>query len=189
MKIDSAGNDGIRLRAVMLSGNPVYPVRIRCPSSVVRILVLVLVSFSVLSGGVLAHPPADVLVSYDQNTGDLIVSITHQVDDPTTHHVKEVTVTQGGIVLADKTYTSQPDRSLITYRYNLPQLKGSSGEIQVNAQCSQFGSRSGTLTMGAASSPVTPDSKIPSVPAPTKSPMFAFVALVAIGIVARQILK
>ncbi|MEI7858125.1 MAG: hypothetical protein WCH85_11590 [Methanomicrobiales archaeon] len=189
MKIDSAGNAGILVRAVRSSGNPVYQVRIRYQSSVVRTLLLVLVSFSVMCGGAFAHPPAEVAVSYDQNTGDIIVGITHPVDDLATHYVKEVTVMQGGIALLDKTYTSQPDRSLITYRYNLPQLKGSSGDILVNAQCSQFGSRSGSLTLSAVPASGSQNTAIPQSPIPTKSPVGLSVALVAICLVARQILK
>ena len=84
---------------------------------------MALVSLAVLSGGALAHPPADATMTYDQNTGDLVVTITHQVDDPTTHYVKQVTVKQGDTVLIDKSYTSQPDRSSFTYRYNLRSSK------------------------------------------------------------------
>lgn len=164
-------------------------VQFRPLSFLVRILILALVSIVVLSGGALANPPSDVSVIYDQNAGDLIVTVVHPVDDPTTHYVKEVTVKQGNTVLADKSYSSQPDKSSFTYRYNLPQLKGSSGDIQVTATCSQFGSRSGTLTLSGTSAPITPGSKIPSTPAPTKSPVFAFAALVAIVIVARNVLK
>ncbi|MDO9550144.1 MAG: hypothetical protein Q7J03_04150 [Methanoregula sp.] len=164
-------------------------VQFRHLSFLVRILVLALVSIAVLSGGALANPPSDVTMTYDQNAGDLIVTVVHPVDDPTTHYVKQVTVMQGDTVLVDKSYTNQPDKSSFTYRYNLPQLKESSGGIRVNAQCILFGSRSGTLTPSAVSSPVTPGNEIPAAPAPTKSPVCAFVALVAVGIVARQVLK
>lgn len=164
------------------------PVRFRHLSLIVRALVLALVSLAVLSGGALAHPPSDTTMTYDQNTGDLIVTIPHPVDDPTTHYVKQVTVKQGDTVLIDKSYTSQPDRSSFTYRYNLPQLKASSGEIRMDAQCNQFGSRSGTLTLSANPAPTT-TSASPAAPAPTKSPVGVFVALVAIGLVARKILK
>ena len=165
------------------------PVQFRHLSLIARALVLALVSLAVLSGGALAHPPADAVMTYDQNSGDLIVTITHQVDDPTTHYVKQVTVKQGDTVLIDKSYTSQPDRSSFTYRYNLPQLKGSSGEIRMDAQCVQFGSRSGTLTLSANPAPGTMASASPAAPSPTKSPVGLFVALVAVGLVARQILR
>jgi hypothetical protein len=153
----------------------------------VRVLILALVSLIVLSNGALAHPPSDAAVTYDQDTGDLIVTITHQVDDPTTHYVKQVTVKQGDTVLIDKTYTSQPDRSSFTYRYNLPQLKGSRGEILAEAQCSQFGSRSGTLMLRAASTVTAPGSAIPAATAPEKSPVWAYAAFIATGFVATRI--
>jgi hypothetical protein len=165
------------------------PVQFRHFSLIVKALVLALVSLAVLSGGALAHPPSDATMTYDQNTGDLIVTIPHQVDDPKTHYVKQVTVKQGDTVLIDKSYTSQPDRSSFTYRYNLPQLKASTGEIRVDAQCNLFGSRSGTLTLSANPAPVNTASASPAAPAPTKSPVGVCIALVAIGFVARKILR
>lgn len=163
------------------------PVQFRHFPLILKALILALVSLAVLSGGALAHPPSDVTMTYDQNTGDLIVTIPHQVDDPKTHYVKQVTVKQGDTVLIDKSYTSQPDRSSFTYRYNLPQLKASSGEIRVDAQCNLFGSRSGTLPLGP--NPANTASASPAAPAPTKSPVGVLITLVAIGFVARKILR
>lgn len=164
------------------------PLQFRPLSLVVKALVLALVSLAVLSGGALAHPPSDATMTYDQNTGDLVVTITHQVDDAKTHYVKQVTVKQGDTVLIDKSYTSQPDVSSFTFRYNLPQLKASSGVIRADVQCNLFGSRSGTLTLGANPASTTASAS-PAAPTATKSPVGVFVALVAVGLVARQILK
>jgi hypothetical protein len=163
------------------------PARFRQLPVLVRILVLAVISLAVLSGSACAHPPADAAVSYDDTTGDLVVAITHQTDDPATHYVKQVTVRQGDTVLIDQSYTSQPDPSSFTYRYNLPQLKGSSGEIRVDAQCSLFGSRSGTLTLTASSAAAAPGAAIPAIPAPTKSPPGVWIALGALGIAAARI--
>lgn len=163
--------------------------RFRHLSFLVRTLVLALVSVVVLSGFALAHPPSDAAMTYDQGTGDLIITISHQVDDPTTHYVKQVIVKQGDTVLIDKTYTSQPDRLSFTYRYNLPQLKGSSGDILVETKCSQFGSRAGTLTLRASPVATTPGSTFPGAPAPTKSPVWECAAFVAVGFAATRILR
>jgi hypothetical protein len=151
-----------------------------------RRLVIFIVVLTALSGYALAHPPADVAVSYDQSSSDLIVTITHQVDDPSTHYVKHVTVRQGTTVLIDQSYTSQPDKSTFTYRYNLPQLNGSNGEIRVDAQCNTLGSRTGTLTLG-----VTPASGIPvsATPVPTKAPECILLVLVAVGLAATRIMR
>lgn len=117
--------------------------------------------------------------------GDLGIAITHQVDDPATHYVKHVTVNQGTTVLIDQTYTSQPDTSAFTYRYNLPQLKGSRGEIRVDTECNRGGSRSGTLTLGATTVAGTTDS---ATPAPTRAPMSVFVAFLAVGLAASRVM-
>jgi len=100
--------------------------------------------------------------------------------------VKQVTVRQGNTVHINTSYTSQPDKSSFTYRYNLPQLKGSSGEITVDAQCCLFGSRSGTLVMSGTPASLTPAG---AAPAPIKSPLYAFTALLAAGLAAKRILR
>jgi len=148
-----------------------------------RRIAIFILALTALSGYVHAHSPSGVVLSYDESSGDLVVAITHQVDDPATHHVKQVTVRQGSSVLIDKFYTSQPDKSSFTYRYNLPQLKGSSGEINVNVACSIGGSRSGTFIPGG-----TPASGIPggAAPASSQAPVWAFAVFLAVGLVATR---
>ena len=155
-------------------------------TSIIRIVALTILGLVLLCGSALAHPPADPALTYDDQTGDLVVAITHPVDNPATHYVNQVTVRQGNTVLIDTSYTSQPDASSFTYRYNLPQLKGSSGEVTVDARCSLFGSRSGTLIMGGTPAPTAPAG---AAPAPTKAPVCAFAALLAVGFVARRVLR
>jgi len=155
-------------------------------TSILRIVALTILGLVLLCGSALAHPLADAALTYDDQTGDLVVAITHQVDNPATHYVKQVTVRQGNTVLINKSYTSQPDASSFTYRYNLPQLKGSSGEVTVDVQCSLSGSRSGTLIMSGTPAPTPPAG---AAPAPTKSPVCAFAALIAVGLAAQRILR
>lgn len=187
MDTDSIGSTVILSRAARKLGNYSPQIKVRSLSLMVQTLVLLLVSFALLGGGVLAHPPSNVNVDYDQNSGDLVVTIDHQVDDPTTHYIKEVTITQVNRVIADKFYTSQPDRTSFTYWYNLPQLRGSSGEIQANAQCSLFGSRSGTLVLGANPEAGAAGSVPPTTPAPTKSSLGIVATFLAIAFIARQV--
>jgi hypothetical protein len=156
----------------------------------VRRLAIILIALAALSGYAMAHNPADVTVSYDENSGDLTVTITHLVDDPTTHYIKQVTVMQGSTVLIDKSYTSQPDKSSLTYHYSLPQLKGGNGEIKVNAVCNLIGSRSGTLMLTRTQVPggagATPGAQQPST-SPTKAGALPVVVLLAAGFVAMRI--
>ena len=187
MKTDSIGSTIIFGRAAGNQGIHTPQIQVRYLSLMVRSLVLVLVSVVVLAGGALANPPSNVNLAYDQNSGDLIVTIGHQVDDPATHFIKEVTITQDNRVIADKFYTNQPDRTSFTYRYNLPQLRGSRGEIQATAQCSLFGSRSGTIVLGANPDAGTASSASPITPAPTKAPLGIVATVLAIVFIARQV--
>jgi hypothetical protein len=159
---------------------------------VVRRLAIFIIALTALSGYALAHAPAGVSVSYDESSGDLGVVITHQVDNPTTHYVKHVTILVGTTGLIDKSYTSQPDKSAFTYRYNLPQLKGAVGDINVNVECSVFGSRSGTLML--TETQVPPDTRLspdvqPPTQLPTKSGAMPFIALLAAGLAVTRILR
>jgi hypothetical protein len=149
-----------------------------------RCLVLGIIAITALSGYALAHPPSEVMLSYNENTGDLAVTIRHPIDNPDTHYVKQVTVHQGSTVLLDQTYTSQPDRTAFTYTYNLPQLKGTAGEITVNAVCSIVGSRSGTLSLTGTTVPGTPGSAARD---PTQVPGCWVVVFLALGLIALRI--
>ncbi len=157
-----------------------------------RCIVTLLVGFTLLCGSAAAHSPGDVGVNYNEMTGELAVTITHQVENPAMHYVKQVIVRQGTTVLADTSYTSQPDRSSFTYNFNLPQLNGSTGEITVDVQCNQFGSRSGTLmlesTQPPSGTPGSSDTQTP-VPFPTKAGALPLVAILAVGCAARKLLR
>jgi uncharacterized protein YdeI (BOF family) len=148
---------------------------------VIGILVLIL-----LSGHAIAHTPSGVDVSYNEQTGDLGVAISHQVDDATIHYVKQVTVRQGTTVLVSQSYTSQPGKSAFTYRYNLPQLKEKSGEVTVDVECNVFGTRTGTIILGVPNVAGVPAG---TTPAPTQATGSVFIALLALAVLATRIIR
>ena len=152
----------------------------------IRHLVIGILVLTMLSGQAIAHTPSGVDVSYDERAGDLGVAITHQVDDPTMHYVKHVTVRQGTTVLVSQSYTSQPDKSAFTYHYNLPQLNEKRGEITVDVDCNTFGTRSGTLLLVG---PTVAGVPAGTTPAPTRAPGCIFIALLALALVATRILR
>jgi hypothetical protein len=151
-----------------------------------RHLVIGILVVTLLSGHAIAHTPSGVEVSYDEQAGDLGVAITHQVDDSTTHYVKQVTVRQGTTVLVSQSYTSQPGKSAFTYRYNLPQLKEKSGEITVDVECNVFGTRTGTIILGA---PTVTGVPAGTTPAPTQAPGCVLIAILALALVTTRIMR
>jgi len=168
-------------KTIILTADISYIMMMEMRHLVIGILVLTL-----LSGHAIAHTPSGVDVSYDERTGDLGVAITHQVDASTTHYVKQVTVRQGTTVLVSQSYTSQPDKSAFTYRYNLPQLKEKSGEITVDVECNVFGTRSGTLMLGGPTGAGVPAG---TTPAPTQAPGCVLIAILALALVTTRIMR
>jgi hypothetical protein len=156
-----------------------------------RYLATFLLGFTLLCGFACAHSPSDVEVKYNELSGELAVTIVHQVENPGTHYVKQVTVRQGTMVLADSSYTSQPDGSSFTYNFSLPQLKGSVGEISVEVKCNQFGSRSGVLMLTRTLAPTETRGSdvLPATPLPTKAGAEPLVAMLAAGLAAQKILR
>ena len=151
-----------------------------------RRLVIGILVFILLSGHAIAHTPSGVDVSYDEQTGDLGVAISHQVDDATTHYVKQVTVRQGATVLVSQSYTSQPGKSAFTYRYNLPQLKEKSGEVTVDVECNVFGTRTGTIILGSSNGCRSP-CRYDSCSHPGTGSVF--IALLALAVLATRIMR
>jgi hypothetical protein len=82
-------------------------------------------------------------LAFDEGTGQLSVTITHQVADPTTHYVKRVLIQQETTVLLDTPYTSQPSAQTFTYTYPIPPEVA--GTVEVKAVCSITGEISRTL--------------------------------------------
>ena len=101
-------------------------------------IVIMAVTSCVLVMPVTAHSPAAMVVSFDPSHNILSVTITHLVDDPTTHYLNKVQVRLNDSVVSDPPYTSQPTKDTFTYTYNLTPLAGD--EVRIIASCVQGGS-------------------------------------------------
>jgi len=101
----------------------------------------------------LAHPPSDMQLRFDEASGVISVTITHPVTDPSTHYVKRVLIQQGGTVIQDTPYMSQPSPQTFTNTYPLP--PGVSGEITVRVECAIGGSLTRSLPITRTTTPPT----------------------------------
>jgi hypothetical protein len=90
-----------------------------------------------------AHTPENVQLEYDSYTHTLKVTITHNTSSPDTHFVKSVEIKNNGLVLSRNEYDSQPARDTFTYAYDVSAQDGDT--IEVTANCSIFGYKTGTL--------------------------------------------
>ncbi|MFA4876724.1 MAG: hypothetical protein WC586_04880 [Methanoregula sp.] len=108
-----------------------------------------------------ANPPSAVILTYNETSSDLSVTITHPVADPQTHYIRKVVITVNGNTVTDASYTSQPSPDTFTRTYPLRVKPGDA--VKVTANCSLAGSGSGELTIPAGGS------KAPAIPSTQKA--------------------
>lgn len=102
-------------------------------------ILLFLVALISMSYMVCAHAPTGMTVSYNLETQDLRVTITHPVSDQTTHYIKEVKIEKNGVLYNTSLYDSQPDANSFTYTYQINATTGDT--IDVTTSCIQGGSK------------------------------------------------
>lgn len=104
---------------------------------------------SATSCSVSAHTPSAMTLSYNLETHDLRVTITHQVTDPTTHYIAKVDIKKNGAIYNTSLYSEQPDSNSFTYTYKVNATLGD--VIEVTISCNQGGSKTvqHTITQGS----------------------------------------
>jgi hypothetical protein len=109
------------------------------------LFVLCLIAMIVIPYVVCATPPSDMTVSYNLDTQELRVTITHQVSNPETHYIREVQIEKNSVLYNTSLYTSQPDPNSFTYTYQVNATTGDN--IDVTATCIQGQSMTITHTI------------------------------------------
>ena len=104
-----------------------------------------MVVLTIASINVKAHPPGDMALEFNSSANILKVSITHGVEDNTSHYVVSVIISVNGTVDQNHLYTSQPDIAFFIYEYSV--ITNARSTIRVTAVCSETGSL--TKTLGA----------------------------------------
>jgi len=75
--------------------------------SIIPIGILLALVFSSMPIYALAHSPSSMVGSYDYNAQELHVTVTHNVEDTSTHFIQEIEVLRNGIHAANRTYSNQ----------------------------------------------------------------------------------
>lgn len=122
--------------------------------------VLLVITLVLLCGTAVAHSPSDMRLDYNPDLGNLRVTVTHQVDDSSTHYVKEVGVMRNGVTVDTVTYSSQPSKETFTYGYPITLNPGDMA--RVTARCNIGGSITREYTRPSAQG--QPDTGIPTTP-------------------------
>ncbi|MBN2284590.1 MAG: hypothetical protein JXO48_11930 [Deltaproteobacteria bacterium] len=106
-------------------------------------IVTVFMVIPLIPGGVGAHPPQEVLLSYDLEAKVLSVAVTH-TRFSAGHYIDKIEIMKNGTSVASHSYTNQPSETF-SYTYKLDAARGD--VIEVKATCNKFGSASGKITV------------------------------------------
>lgn len=110
------------------------------------VILTVLIFLSTIISSVYAHPPQDMILSYDIVNQKLNVIITHNVVAPNDHYIETVEIYKNDILIHIENYTSQPSLSTFTYEYDVQAQVGDT--LNVTGICSISGSITRTITIG-----------------------------------------
>lgn len=102
-----------------------------------RLFLLSAVILTIMAASASAHPARDLNLTYNQTSGNLSATVTHEVADPTTHFIEVVTIFLDGEETLVEEYTSQPTAEIFTYEYPLNATPKT--EIELVAECGQGG--------------------------------------------------
>jgi hypothetical protein len=154
-------------------------------------VLVVLAALALIVFPAAAHTPSDIQLSYDAPAQQLTVTITHAVDNPETHYIRNVKVKVNDAVSVDKDYTSQPSGNSFTYTYSLPLENGDT--IRVTATCSQGPSLTKVMDITAQGTtgtvaPSAPLAATTPAPAPVQTQKSALGILPLIGAAALLLL-
>lgn len=107
---------------------------------------VLLIIMALLPMAVFAHAPKKVILSYDKESGNLIVSAPHSVKDVEDHFIESIAVKVNGEEVLKLEYTSQSSKESHEVKIEMPDLK-SGDELEVRAACNKMGAKTGKLTI------------------------------------------
>jgi hypothetical protein len=133
---------------------------------------------------VAAHPPSDIVMSYDPGSEKLSVTVTHVVDDPQTHYIKKLQVWKNGLVISDPDYKSQPTKDTFTYTYDVKATHADT--FRAIATCSIAGNLEKVYDVPApaTATPRTPAATpetLTATPAPTQKSALGLVPILGLA--------
>lgn len=105
-----------------------------------RIFFLVLAVFFIFCASVYAHPPKEVILSYDASSRTLAVEVIHSSSDPNRHHINRLEVSVNGHVILEKTPNRQ-NNTRLNVAIPIPHVK-SGDTVEVTAFCNRGGETS-----------------------------------------------
>lgn len=99
---------------------------------------IVTLPFLILCSVAYAHPPSDIIITYDPSTKILKALIMHNVNNPESHYIKKVDVGLNGKEIIEHAISREDNNTSQTVAYLIPDAKPGD-TLSVEAYCSISG--------------------------------------------------
>ena len=109
-----------------------------------KLLILMLLVFMPMIA--FSNPPRKVILSYEKESGNLIVSAVHPVKDVNDHFIITVAAKVNSEDAITLNYTTQSSNESQDVKIEMPDLK-SGDVVEVTATCNKWGSKSESITI------------------------------------------
>ncbi len=93
-----------------------------------------------------AHPPANIDIEYDSETGKIAIYIAHFTPNISRHYISKVSVRRNGSVIAEEIFDSQEEAAGRSLRIRAEELE-TGDTIEVEALCSIYGRKTSGITI------------------------------------------
>lgn len=121
-----------------------------------KICILLTLLLLTLTGIVAAHSPSRIQLAYSEQTGEVLMTVTHVVDDPSLHYVGGVEIRKNGETVISEEYKGQPSIDTFTYRY--PVILDAGDEIVATTECNIGGSATARFSIPGQTETMPPAS-------------------------------
>jgi hypothetical protein len=102
--------------------------------------------FAMMAGAGLAHPPSELVLSYNRTDGMLTVNAPHSVPDGKRHYIEKFTVSVDGGKYYELEAEFQIDNRVSTAVFHMGELKAGA-VVEVYAKCNRAGDLKKSLTV------------------------------------------
>jgi len=91
-----------------------------------------------ISASIIAHPPSDIIITFDLQHKTVTANIMHDVKDVLTHYIAQAVIAVNGKKVITQLASTQTSNDSQTLVYVIPGLKVGD-VVSVDADCSKFG--------------------------------------------------
>jgi len=108
--------------------------------------------FLLMVSVVYAHPPSDIMITFDPQTKMLQAMVMHNTSNPLSHYIKKVDIGLNGEEIIELTFSKQENNQSQSVSYSIPNAK-EGDVVSVEGYCSISGKLTKEIVIKSLNNP------------------------------------